>query len=37
MQYKGCGFVKFSSKEPAVEAMNALNGTYIMRVNFSAN
>ncbi|XP_066397186.1 flowering time control protein FCA-like isoform X2 [Miscanthus floridulus] len=30
-QSRGCGFVKFSSKEPAVEAMNALNGTYIMR------
>ncbi|CAN6172061.1 unnamed protein product [Urochloa humidicola] len=30
-QSRGCGFVKFSSKEPAVAAMNALNGTYIMR------
>jgi len=30
-QSRGCGFVKFSSKESAVAAMNALNGTYIMR------
>ncbi|KAL6600509.1 hypothetical protein ACP70R_045309 [Stipagrostis hirtigluma subsp. patula] len=30
-QSRGCGFVKFSSREPAVAAMNALNGTYIMR------
>ncbi|CAL5075333.1 unnamed protein product [Urochloa decumbens] len=30
-QSRGCGFVKFSSKEPAVAAMNALSGTYIMR------
>ncbi|KAK3129284.1 hypothetical protein QOZ80_6BG0476300 [Eleusine coracana subsp. coracana] len=30
-QSRGCGFVKFSSRESAVAAMNALNGTYIMR------
>ncbi|PWZ38879.1 Flowering time control protein FCA [Zea mays] len=30
-QSRGCGFVKFSSKEAAVEAMNALSGTYTMR------
>uniref|UniRef100_A0A453KH30 Flowering time control protein FCA n=1 Tax=Aegilops tauschii subsp. strangulata TaxID=200361 RepID=A0A453KH30_AEGTS len=30
-QSRGCGFVKFSSKEPALAAMNSLSGTYIMR------
>ncbi|KAK3132493.1 hypothetical protein QOZ80_6AG0522840 [Eleusine coracana subsp. coracana] len=30
-QSRGCGFVKFSSRESAVAAMNALNGAYIMR------
>lgn len=32
--YEGCGFVKFSSREDAVAAMNALHGNYVMRVNF---
>ncbi|PNT62821.1 hypothetical protein BRADI_4g08727v3 [Brachypodium distachyon] len=27
-QSRGCGFVKFSSKEPALAAMNSLSGTY---------
>ncbi|XP_040383769.1 flowering time control protein FCA isoform X2 [Oryza brachyantha] len=30
-QSRGCGFVKFSSREPALAAMNALNGNYVMR------
>ncbi|KAM0872186.1 hypothetical protein ACQ4PT_038882 [Festuca glaucescens] len=30
-QSRGCGFVEFSSKEPALSAMNSLSGTYIMR------
>nr|CAD1831815.1 unnamed protein product [Ananas comosus var. bracteatus] len=30
-QSRGCGFVKFSTREMAAAAMNALNGTYIMR------
>lgn len=29
----GCGFVKYSSKETAMAAINGLNGTYIMRVS----
>lgn len=33
MEHEGCGFVKFSTREMAAAAMNALNGTYIMRVN----
>ncbi|KAL5205867.1 hypothetical protein ABZP36_034076 [Zizania latifolia] len=30
-QSRGCGFVKFSSREPALAAMNALSGNYVMR------
>ncbi|XP_026430116.1 flowering time control protein FCA-like isoform X2 [Papaver somniferum] len=30
-QSRGCGFVKFSHRDMAVAAMNALNGTYLMR------
>ncbi|XP_059657526.1 uncharacterized protein LOC132304042 isoform X6 [Cornus florida] len=30
-QNRGCGFVQFSSRDMAVAAINALNGTYIMR------
>ncbi|KAA8531199.1 hypothetical protein F0562_005887 [Nyssa sinensis] len=30
-QSRGCGFVKFSNRESAMEAINALNGTYTMR------
>ncbi|KFK36122.1 rna binding abscisic acid binding protein [Arabis alpina] len=30
-QSRGCGFVKYSSKETAMAAINGLNGTYIMR------
>ncbi|KAL1194703.1 Flowering time control protein FCA [Cardamine amara subsp. amara] len=30
-QSRGCGFVKYSSKETAMAAINGLNGTYTMR------
>nr|ADZ31337.1 cell size RNA recognition motif 2 [synthetic construct] len=30
-QSRGCGFVKFSSREPALAAMSALSGNYVMR------
>ncbi|KAK9665093.1 hypothetical protein RND81_14G089700 [Saponaria officinalis] len=30
-QSRGCGFVKYSNKESATAAVNALNGIYIMR------
>ncbi|KAL9237487.1 hypothetical protein vseg_012028 [Gypsophila vaccaria] len=30
-QSRGCGFVKFSNKESATAAVNAMNGIYIMR------
>ncbi|ONK70357.1 uncharacterized protein A4U43_C05F32890 [Asparagus officinalis] len=30
-QSRGCGFVKFSNREMAAAAMNALHGTYVMR------
>lgn len=30
-QSRGCGFVKFSNREMAAAAINALNGTYVMR------
>ncbi|XP_058068429.1 flowering time control protein FCA-like [Magnolia sinica] len=30
-QSRGCGFVKFSRREMAEAAINALNGTYVMR------
>lgn len=32
--YEGCGFVKFSNREMAAAALNALNGTFVMRVIF---
>ncbi|XP_020584127.1 flowering time control protein FCA [Phalaenopsis equestris] len=30
-QSRGCGFVKFSNRDMALAAMNALHGTYVMR------
>jgi CUG-BP- and ETR3-like factor len=30
-QSRGCGFVKYSSKETAMAAIDGLNGTYTMR------
>ncbi|XP_042464294.1 flowering time control protein FCA-like isoform X2 [Zingiber officinale] len=30
-QNRGCGFVKFSNREMAAAALNALNGTFVMR------
>ncbi|XP_010928319.1 flowering time control protein FCA isoform X2 [Elaeis guineensis] len=30
-QSRGCGFVKFSTRDDAVAAMNALHGNYVMR------
>jgi len=30
----GCGFVGFSHRYMAVAAINGLDGTYVMRVNF---
>jgi hypothetical protein len=32
-QSRGCGFVKYSSKETAMAAIDGLNGTYTMRVS----
>lgn len=31
--FEGCGFVKFSHRDMAVAAINALNGIYTMRVS----
>lgn len=31
----GCGFVKFANREMAAAAMNALDGTFVMRVFFA--
>ncbi|KAG7593866.1 RNA recognition motif domain [Arabidopsis thaliana x Arabidopsis arenosa] len=32
-QSRGCGFVKYLSKETAMAAIDGLNGTYTMRVS----
>ena len=31
--FEGCGFVKFSNREMAMAAINALNGIYTMKVS----
>lgn len=31
--FEGCGFVKFSHRDMAMAAINALNGIYTMRVS----
>lgn len=34
---EGCGFVKYSSRESAMAAINSLSGSYIMRVSFTVH
>lgn len=34
MVSEGCGFVKFTNREMAAAAMNALDGSFVMRVIF---